>query len=402
MSPLATAPRRSRLNITRTRYVCMPNVCAVSGGQVHQPRKCRATCAAQRSGLPSAKSTGGFGITSAPQAVPNPSVDGPKPVPRPRRRGGCLITSSQAWRTPWDGVPPGCSAWVHCRWSRIRSTSRVRVEGDGHDGFDIESRGSACRCGEDGAMTDGTQRSAPGQGSRTDVQHAAPAGACNSEDASHTAMVGDLAPLREVAPAAEAGDGPLVDRVSQLIEQTRAVVAKQANVALTLMNWHIGRMIDVEVLRQERAGHDQELVASLGRQLRPHQRGVPHAHSAAPLAYPWARFPSRACRTRTLSRGWHTRGVRGHQSARDQQRPSRRAASILPSRIRPAPRGDIAPHLSENTASRQEHRGSHELADPHRAKAPPTDQSGEPEEVIDGGLRAELPSKAKPVVCGPR
>ncbi len=35
-------------------------------------------------------------------------------------------------------------------------------------------------------------------------------------------------------------DGSLIDRVSSLIEQTRSIVAKQANSALTLMNWHIG------------------------------------------------------------------------------------------------------------------------------------------------------------------
>lgn len=63
------------------------------------------------------------------------------------------------------------------------------------------------------------------------------------------------------------GDGSLVDRVSSLIEQTRSVVAKQANAALTLMNWHIGRMIDVEVLGEGRAGYDQEIVATLSPQL---------------------------------------------------------------------------------------------------------------------------------------
>ncbi len=41
----------------------------------------------------------------------------------------------------------------------------------------------------------------------------------------------------------------------------------------------------------------------------------------------------------------------GHQSAP-------RAASVSPSRVRLAPSGDIAPHLSENTSARQEHRAS--------------------------------------------
>lgn len=61
--------------------------------------------------------------------------------------------------------------------------------------------------------------------------------------------------------------GPLVDRISALIEQTRAVVANQFNSALTLMNWHIGRMIDADVLREERAGYGQEIVATLSHKL---------------------------------------------------------------------------------------------------------------------------------------
>lgn len=68
------------------------------------------------------------------------------------------------------------------------------------------------------------------------------------------------------APAVPS-DGPLLDRVSALIEQTRAAVATQFDAALTLMNWRIGRMIDVEVLREERAGYAQEIVATLSPQL---------------------------------------------------------------------------------------------------------------------------------------
>lgn len=60
---------------------------------------------------------------------------------------------------------------------------------------------------------------------------------------------------------------PLVDRVSQLIEQTRATVATQANAALTLMNWHIGSMIHVDVLNKGRANYGREIVATLSQQL---------------------------------------------------------------------------------------------------------------------------------------
>lgn len=63
------------------------------------------------------------------------------------------------------------------------------------------------------------------------------------------------------------GSGDLFEQVSVLIEQTRAVVAAQANAALTLMNWQIGYLIDVEVLQQQRADYAEEIVATLWRQL---------------------------------------------------------------------------------------------------------------------------------------
>ena len=74
----------------------------------------------------------------------------------------------------------------------------------------------------------------------------------------------DLARLHEAALSRE---GPLLERVSALIEQTRSFVATQVNSALTLRNWHIGRLIDVEVLKEGRAGYDQEIVATLSPQL---------------------------------------------------------------------------------------------------------------------------------------
>lgn len=74
--------------------------------------------------------------------------------------------------------------------------------------------------------------------------------------------------MSEVAPpGSHASDHPLVDRIAALIEQTRSLVAVQANVALTLMNWEIGHLIDVEVLEQERADYAQQIVASPGPQL---------------------------------------------------------------------------------------------------------------------------------------
>ncbi len=70
----------------------------------------------------------------------------------------------------------------------------------------------------------------------------------------------------ELAAGRQSG-GMLFDQVTQLIEQTRAGVAVQANAALTLMNWEIGRLIDVEVLQRERGDYAKEIVSTLSRQL---------------------------------------------------------------------------------------------------------------------------------------
>ena len=73
-----------------------------------------------------------------------------------------------------------------------------------------------------------------------------------------TSAGADLTPNRQ---AVLLGEGSLLERVSALIEQTRAAVATQANAALTLMHWHIGRMIDTEILCETRADYAKEIVA---------------------------------------------------------------------------------------------------------------------------------------------
>lgn len=62
-------------------------------------------------------------------------------------------------------------------------------------------------------------------------------------------------------------EGPLFERLSVLIEQTRSIVASQANAALTMRNWHIGQMINAEVLGNERAEYAKQIVATLSPQL---------------------------------------------------------------------------------------------------------------------------------------
>ena len=55
--------------------------------------------------------------------------------------------------------------------------------------------------------------------------------------------------------------------IAALIEQTKAQTAVTVNSALTLMYWKIGKMINDEILKHERADYGKEIIATLSQQL---------------------------------------------------------------------------------------------------------------------------------------
>jgi len=59
----------------------------------------------------------------------------------------------------------------------------------------------------------------------------------------------------------------LLKDVRGLIEETRSIVAAAVNVGLTMLNWRIGKRINEEILKGERAGYGEEIVSTLSRQL---------------------------------------------------------------------------------------------------------------------------------------
>ena len=59
----------------------------------------------------------------------------------------------------------------------------------------------------------------------------------------------------------------LFSELSALIEQTRSTVVAQANYALTLLFWTIGRRVNEEVLQNKRADYGKQIVVTLSRQL---------------------------------------------------------------------------------------------------------------------------------------
>lgn len=65
----------------------------------------------------------------------------------------------------------------------------------------------------------------------------------------------------------KAVDEKLFADVRLLIEETRRNVAQTVNSALTLMNWHIGRRINSEILKNKRAEYGEEILPTLSAKL---------------------------------------------------------------------------------------------------------------------------------------
>ncbi|MDR1635632.1 MAG: DUF1016 N-terminal domain-containing protein [Bifidobacteriaceae bacterium] len=76
--------------------------------------------------------------------------------------------------------------------------------------------------------------------------------------------------MSDAVPAVTPLAGGLFPRVAAVIDEGRRVAAARANSALTFTNWHVGRLINSEVLHDERADHGKQIVASLSQQLTEH------------------------------------------------------------------------------------------------------------------------------------
>ena len=61
-------------------------------------------------------------------------------------------------------------------------------------------------------------------------------------------------------------DGLLAD-VQSMIEQTRAGVAQTVNAGMTSLYWRVGKRIQSEILKGQRADYGKEIVATLSQQL---------------------------------------------------------------------------------------------------------------------------------------
>ncbi|WP_201614894.1 PDDEXK nuclease domain-containing protein [Gulosibacter hominis] len=73
--------------------------------------------------------------------------------------------------------------------------------------------------------------------------------------------------MNEIIQGSQGSERELLVRAAEVIEEGQAAAARQANLALTLTFWRLGRLIGEEVLGSKRATYGEQIVVSLGRQL---------------------------------------------------------------------------------------------------------------------------------------
>lgn len=61
---------------------------------------------------------------------------------------------------------------------------------------------------------------------------------------------------------------PIASEIKQLIEQSRKKVAVSVNSEMTMLYWQIGKRINSEILRNERAGYGKQVVVNLSKDLK--------------------------------------------------------------------------------------------------------------------------------------
>ena len=70
----------------------------------------------------------------------------------------------------------------------------------------------------------------------------------------------------------EITNNSLFEQIKNLIEQTKNNVAISVNRSLTIMYWHIGKLINDEILQNKRAEYGKEIVATVSQQLQDNKK----------------------------------------------------------------------------------------------------------------------------------
>lgn len=74
-------------------------------------------------------------------------------------------------------------------------------------------------------------------------------------------------PIKKKRTSFETTQQQLFLDIQHLIEETRNRVSQTVNVGLTLLNWHIGKRINEEILKNERAAYGKQVIAHLSERL---------------------------------------------------------------------------------------------------------------------------------------
>jgi len=83
----------------------------------------------------------------------------------------------------------------------------------------------------------------------------------------------------------------LLNDIRKLIKETRSTVATTVNVGLTMLYWRIGKRINEEILKGERADYGKEILATLSQELtRDYGRGFSYSSLTRMVAFSQA-FP---------------------------------------------------------------------------------------------------------------
>jgi predicted nuclease of restriction endonuclease-like (RecB) superfamily len=73
--------------------------------------------------------------------------------------------------------------------------------------------------------------------------------------------------LKKIKPAPSVASPPLLDDLRRMIEETRKRVAVTVNVGLTMLYWRVGRRINEEILKGERADYGRRILPTLSAKL---------------------------------------------------------------------------------------------------------------------------------------
>lgn len=80
-------------------------------------------------------------------------------------------------------------------------------------------------------------------------------------------MKGRQQNIQQIKPFPSKTSSVLLDDIRRIIEETRHGVAVTVNAALTMLYWRIGKRINEEILKGERAGYGEKILATVSQEL---------------------------------------------------------------------------------------------------------------------------------------